>query len=383
MGRPLSGARALWADTAPAAASRGALTGDVEVDVAVVGAGFTGLWTAHYLAEADPSLRIVVLEAETVGFGASGRNGGWCSALFPASLDSLAALGGRRGSRGPGRRDARLGRRGRPRLRCARHRRPARQERHHRPGPLPRPGRAAPGPRSSTPAAGASARTTSGCSTSRRHGRWSTRPARPVRRTPPTARPSTRCGSRAAWPTRWSSAGSRSTSTPAPPRSTPAACSTAGGTVAAGTVLRATEGWTSTLPGHRRDVVPVYSLVIATAPLPAAGVGPDRAGPSRDVQRPPAPHHLRPAHRRRPTGVRRPRGAVPPRIADPTVVRRGGAGVRRPASDPRRPLPGASRHPDHARVGRPARRRPRLVRVGRPRSGDRASAGPAGTSATG
>jgi glycine/D-amino acid oxidase-like deaminating enzyme len=58
--------------------------------VAIVGAGFTGLWTALYLARADPSLRIAVLEAETAGFGASGRNGGWCSALFPSSLESLA-----------------------------------------------------------------------------------------------------------------------------------------------------------------------------------------------------------------------------------------------------------------------------------------------------
>jgi glycine/D-amino acid oxidase-like deaminating enzyme len=56
----------------------------------VVGAGFTGLWTALYLARADPTLRVTVVEAETAGFGASGRNGGWCSALFPASLDSLA-----------------------------------------------------------------------------------------------------------------------------------------------------------------------------------------------------------------------------------------------------------------------------------------------------
>jgi glycine/D-amino acid oxidase-like deaminating enzyme len=63
--------------------------------VAIVGAGFTGLWTAHYLAKADPTLRIVVLEAETAGFGASGRNGGWCSALFPASLDTLAAMADR------------------------------------------------------------------------------------------------------------------------------------------------------------------------------------------------------------------------------------------------------------------------------------------------
>jgi glycine/D-amino acid oxidase-like deaminating enzyme len=47
-------------------------------DVAVVGGGYTGLWTAYYLKRADPSLDITVLEAETAGFGASGRNGGWC-----------------------------------------------------------------------------------------------------------------------------------------------------------------------------------------------------------------------------------------------------------------------------------------------------------------
>ncbi len=85
----------LWADTAPPANPHAPLAGDLDVDVAVVGAGFTGLWTAYYLAEADPSLRIAVLEAETAGFGASGRNGGWCSALFPASLSSLADLGDR------------------------------------------------------------------------------------------------------------------------------------------------------------------------------------------------------------------------------------------------------------------------------------------------
>src|SRR6476659_4548373 len=73
---------------------RPALPGDGEVDVAVVGAGFTGLWTAYYLLEADPSLRVVVLDAETAGFGASGRNGGWCSALFPASLAKTASLPG-------------------------------------------------------------------------------------------------------------------------------------------------------------------------------------------------------------------------------------------------------------------------------------------------
>jgi glycine/D-amino acid oxidase-like deaminating enzyme len=60
----------------------------------VVGAGYTGLWTAYYLLREDPTLRVVVLEAETAGFGASGRNGGWCSALFPMSSERLAALPG-------------------------------------------------------------------------------------------------------------------------------------------------------------------------------------------------------------------------------------------------------------------------------------------------
>jgi glycine/D-amino acid oxidase-like deaminating enzyme len=71
------------------------LTGDLDVDVAIVGAGFTGLWTAYYLATAQPGLRIAVLEQEIAGFGASGRNGGWCSALFPASLAKLERMAGR------------------------------------------------------------------------------------------------------------------------------------------------------------------------------------------------------------------------------------------------------------------------------------------------
>lgn len=71
------------------------LPGGTEADVAIVGAGYTGLWTAYYLARADPSLRIVVLEREIAGYGASGRNGGWCSALFPTSLTALGRRHGR------------------------------------------------------------------------------------------------------------------------------------------------------------------------------------------------------------------------------------------------------------------------------------------------
>ncbi|AZO02875.1 MULTISPECIES: FAD-binding oxidoreductase [unclassified Mesorhizobium] len=58
------------------------LPGDIEADVAIVGAGYTGLWTAYYLKKAKPSLRIVLVEREFAGFGASGRNGGWLSGGF-------------------------------------------------------------------------------------------------------------------------------------------------------------------------------------------------------------------------------------------------------------------------------------------------------------
>jgi glycine/D-amino acid oxidase-like deaminating enzyme len=96
VGRSLSYADlSLWHATADDDwTPRPPLPGDTQADVAVVGAGFTGLWTAYYLLRAEPTLRVVVLEAETAGFGASGRNGGWCSALFPASLGKLAAMPG-------------------------------------------------------------------------------------------------------------------------------------------------------------------------------------------------------------------------------------------------------------------------------------------------
>jgi glycine/D-amino acid oxidase-like deaminating enzyme len=77
----------LWHDTLDEdLAPRPALGGDLDVDVAIIGAGYTGLWTAHHLALADPGIRIVVLDKEIAGYGASGRNGGWCSAQFPTSL---------------------------------------------------------------------------------------------------------------------------------------------------------------------------------------------------------------------------------------------------------------------------------------------------------
>lgn len=63
-------------------------------DVIIMGAGYTGLWTALAIAESSPSTRILLLEKEIAGFGASGRNGGWVSALFPASTGALVAQHG-------------------------------------------------------------------------------------------------------------------------------------------------------------------------------------------------------------------------------------------------------------------------------------------------
>lgn len=88
----------LWWDGLPAelAAPLGTpLDGDADADVAIVGAGFTGLWTAWFLRRHAPRLRIRVIEAEVAGFGASGRNGGWASALIPISPDAIAARAGR------------------------------------------------------------------------------------------------------------------------------------------------------------------------------------------------------------------------------------------------------------------------------------------------
>src|SRR5271165_1059895 len=71
-----------WHSLGGARRRRDPLAGPTEADVAIVGGGFTGLWTAYYLKRAHPALRVLVLEAELVGFGASGRNGGWVSGFF-------------------------------------------------------------------------------------------------------------------------------------------------------------------------------------------------------------------------------------------------------------------------------------------------------------
>jgi glycine/D-amino acid oxidase-like deaminating enzyme len=89
--------RSLWLDglAGDPLVPRAALPGPADADVAIVGAGYTGLWTAYYLRRADPGLRVVVLEREIAGFGASGRNGGWCSAFMPMDRERLARRAGR------------------------------------------------------------------------------------------------------------------------------------------------------------------------------------------------------------------------------------------------------------------------------------------------
>ena len=57
----------------------------VTCDVAIVGGGFTGLWSAYYLKRAQPDLRVTVVEREIAGYGPSGRNGGWVSSGIAGS----------------------------------------------------------------------------------------------------------------------------------------------------------------------------------------------------------------------------------------------------------------------------------------------------------
>ncbi len=68
---------------------------DVRVDVAVVGGGFTGLSTAYHLEKEKPGLRVAPLESEIIGFGASGRNGGFNTTLFGLTLGITALRFGR------------------------------------------------------------------------------------------------------------------------------------------------------------------------------------------------------------------------------------------------------------------------------------------------
>ena len=238
----------LWHETTPTDwTPRSPLAGDVDADVAAVGAGYTGLWTAYYLSRADPRLRIVVVEAEVAGFGASGRNGGWCSALFPTSLGEAQDAAMRAsvdevhrvtvaegidcdfakgGTIVLARNAAQLAR-----------------------------VRAEYGDRVLSPAqAGERLRATRTLGATYTPDCAAIHPARLVRG---LAEAVTRGGV------------DLFERTPAL-SITPGLVRTPRGTVRAPYVVRATEGFTPRLPGLSRAVVPVYSLIIATEPLPSA-----------------------------------------------------------------------------------------------------------------
>ncbi len=277
MGRPLTGPAdgaatlSFWHATAGDDwAPRPALDGDSSCDVAVVGAGLTGLWTAYYLLRDDPNLRVVVLESEVAGFGASGRNGGWCSALFPASLGKLASLPGSS-------RAAALAQAAAMRDSVDEVGRVAAAEgieAHFRKGGTVVVAR--------TPAEESRARAAVADSAAwglGDHLRWlpadearqrlgatnvrgatytpdcaRIHPARLVRG---LARVVVDAGATIHEQTRVTAIEGRRVRTDR-------------GTVTAEVVVRATEGYTPGLAGERRTVVPVYSLVVATEPLPAA-----------------------------------------------------------------------------------------------------------------
>ncbi|MEV0457161.1 NAD(P)/FAD-dependent oxidoreductase [Catellatospora methionotrophica] len=291
----------LWSDTAAGAvAPRPPLPGDLDVDVAIVGAGYTGLWTAYYLRRADPALRIAIVEAEHAGFGASGRNGGWCSGLLPTPLPQLAKLHGREaavafqqamidtvdevgrvvaaegidchwdkgGTLGLARSDAQWrGARAEVELAASygfELRLLDRREALERCGATSVHGATW----SPHCAAVHPLRLVHGLASAvERLGVPIYEQTRVLEIMPGTAR--TMTGSHGAGAgTQGAGAGMRGAGGGGVAGGHGAAVRTAHGTVRAEVVVRATEGYTAGLPGHRRDVVPVYSLMIATEPLP-------------------------------------------------------------------------------------------------------------------
>ncbi len=262
-------------------------------------------------------------------------------------------------------------------------RRPLRKGRHPRAGDGTGPGRAAAGPRGGRAQLGlrrgrralARSRRGDGAAERRRGPRCRVHPALRAR----CIRPASRGG----WPTRSSGGASRSTSAPGSRRSRRGRVATSGGRVRADVVVRATEGYTARIPDHRRTLAPLYSLMIATEPLPSSFWADRSAGRAGDVQRRSPPHHLRAAHRGRPHRVRRSGRAVPLRQSRARRVRPRPARSSRscttssPASSPRSPTwrsptAGAVRSASLATGTRSVGFEPH----------DRPRAGPAATSAT-
>ncbi|MCG2623252.1 FAD-binding oxidoreductase [Arthrobacter sp. I2-34] len=91
----VNGRISFWFADGPVPAPGLGLDGDTTADVAIVGAGYTGLWTAYYLKQARPELDVVVLESRFAGFGASGRNGGWLTNSITGGRDRCVRSHGR------------------------------------------------------------------------------------------------------------------------------------------------------------------------------------------------------------------------------------------------------------------------------------------------
>jgi glycine/D-amino acid oxidase-like deaminating enzyme len=260
--------RPLWWDGARTTAEPGsALTGDTAADVVIVGGGYTGLWTAYYLLRDESSLDVLVLEAEHVGFGASGRNGGWVSALWPVGPETIARQHGADAARAMvqalQRTVTEVGEVARDEgIDCG----------FEQGGALVLARSRAQATRVQTEA---DAGRQWGDGTQWLHaeearerlaasdvhgGTWNPHCARvhPRRLVDGLAAAVRRRGGRIAEGTRVVSVG-------------PGAVHTAEGhRVTARHVVRATEAWTARLPGRRRAVAPVYSLMVATEPLTAA-----------------------------------------------------------------------------------------------------------------
>ncbi len=86
-----TGETSFWYSQIARPEPRPPLDGETHADICIIGAGYTGLWAAHYLHRADPSLRILIVEAQHAGFGASGRNGGWLTGGFAWNHDRYLA----------------------------------------------------------------------------------------------------------------------------------------------------------------------------------------------------------------------------------------------------------------------------------------------------
>ncbi|WP_250008124.1 FAD-binding oxidoreductase [Actinoplanes sp. M2I2] len=245
-----------WLSTLDPVTPRPPLDGDRSYDVAIAGGGYTGLWTAYYLARTAPHLSIVVLEAEYCGFGASGRNGGWASGLFPVGEAKLARRYGPERARAmhANLADAvdEVGRVATAEDIDCHYAKGGTISLARSPAQLRR-ARSAPGFL-------AAAEAKAVCNaTDVLGGVYSPdcaalHPARLVRGLADAVE---RLGVTIHEGTRVLSLERGSVRTDH-------------GTVTAGTVVRALEGYTAQLAGHRRALAPVYSLMIATEPLPAS-----------------------------------------------------------------------------------------------------------------